>query len=66
MKRYPEFRTSKRATLDDPNRYPPVAHVWTESALGWANSKDGLGVFGRQPEMREIESLWRNRVQKNL
>lgn len=63
---FPELRTIKLATLDDPDKYPPVAHVWAKSAVSWAGTNDGLPVFSGQPEMSEIESLWQKRAQENV
>ena len=30
------------ASLDDPEAFPPVAHVWTSHKLGWVKLADGL------------------------
>ena len=30
------------ATLDDPEAFPPVIHVWTSHRLGWVTLADGL------------------------
>lgn len=59
---FPEFRTIKLATLDDPEKYPPVAHVWTKSALSWAGADDGPAAFSEQPEMSVLERLWSDRA----
>ena len=32
-------------SLDDPDAYPPVAHVWTSHRLGWVKLADDLPCF---------------------
>jgi hypothetical protein len=32
-------------SLDDPERFPPVAHVWTSHQLSWIRLADGLPCF---------------------
>ncbi len=50
--------------MDDPNRYPPVAHAWTESVLGWANSKDGLGVADTQSAIDALGTTDQERLDR--
>ena len=55
---YPEFRSVKIATLDEPAAIEPVAHVWVKRRVSWAPISDGLPEFPDQPEIAELESLW--------
>jgi hypothetical protein len=55
---FPQFKSVKLATLDDPSTISPVAHVWTENALGWMRIADDLPCFPKQAEMGELERLW--------
>lgn len=36
-------------SLDDPEAFPPVAHVWTSHRLGWLALADGLASFDEAP-----------------
>jgi len=36
-------------SLDDPEAFPPVAHVWTSHKLGWIKLADGLPYFEEDP-----------------
>jgi hypothetical protein len=55
---FPEFRSIKIATLDDPSAISPVAHVWTERRIDWSPVSEGLPEFRDQPEFAELERLW--------
>lgn len=37
------------ASLDEPNAFPPVFHVWTSHKLGWVQLSDGLPYFEEGP-----------------
>jgi hypothetical protein len=36
-------------SLDDPDTFPPVAHVWTSHKLHWVKLDDGLACFEESP-----------------
>jgi hypothetical protein len=55
---FPESRTIKIATLDDPAAVSPVAHVWTEQAISWDRSGDGIPRYPKQIEWADLERLW--------
>lgn len=33
------------ASLDQPEKFPPTRHIWTEDRLGWVSVADGLPQF---------------------
>lgn len=37
------------ASLDDPELFPPIAHVWTSHRLGWLKLADGLPCLDEGP-----------------
>jgi hypothetical protein len=45
----PEGRNLSAATLDDPRRYAPMAHVFTASAQPWDLVPEGVPRFERMP-----------------
>jgi hypothetical protein len=53
---FPQFRTVKLATLDNPAAIPPVAHMWTENIIPWVCIDDGLPRFSKQ--ISGVERLW--------
>jgi hypothetical protein len=36
-------------SLDDPDAFPPVVHLWTSHGLGWVKLDDGLPSFEEGP-----------------
>ncbi len=36
-------------SLDDPERFPPIAHVWTSHKLAWVRLADGLPCLEEAP-----------------
>lgn len=36
-------------SLDDPEAFPPVGHLWTSRRLGWVQLADGLPCFEEGP-----------------
>jgi hypothetical protein len=36
-------------SFDDPDAFPPVAHVWTSHQLHWVKLTDGLPSFEEGP-----------------
>ena len=62
---YPDFKAVKVATLDNSERFPPIAHVWAQSSVSWAGINDGLPVYQKQPGMDELERLWKIRSNEN-
>ncbi|MDP6427732.1 MAG: GFA family protein [Rhodospirillales bacterium] len=49
----------KAGTLDDPNWFRPIAHIWTRSAQGWFPFADGLPKFETAPEdPAALNELW--------
>ena len=36
-------------SLDDPDAFPPIAHVWTSQKLGWVELADGLPCLPEGP-----------------
>ena len=36
-------------TLDDPETFPPIAHIWTSHRLGWLDLTDELPRFEEGP-----------------
>ena len=58
----PAIRVLQPGTLDEPSRFPPVAHIWTRSAQPWVVFPEGVAVFPEQPgEPMQLAKLWRNR-----
>ena len=49
----------KAGSLDNPNWFNPIAHIWTRSAQSWFPFADGLPKFEQAPEdMNELNRLW--------
>lgn len=48
--RFAGIRSVKVATLDEPARVPPRAHLYVRSALPWLSLDDGLPRFDRMPD----------------
>ena len=49
----------KAGTLDNPNWFEPIAHIWTRSAQSWFIFADGLPKFEQQPkDSDELGRLW--------
>ncbi len=44
-----DFVVVRVGTLDDPDRFPPLQHIWADSAPGWACLDDSLPKSPRQP-----------------
>jgi hypothetical protein len=36
-------------SLDDPERFPLIGHVWTSHGLSWLHLADGLPAFEEEP-----------------
>lgn len=45
----PKMIALKAGTLDAPEAFAPVMHIWTRSALPWASIPDGLPRFEKGP-----------------
>ncbi|MET0364862.1 MAG: GFA family protein [Sphingobium sp.] len=45
----PKMVAIKAGTLDDPNPYPPTVHIWTSSAVSWANIPADAPRFEKGP-----------------
>lgn len=45
----PKMIALKVGTLDAPEAFAPVMHIWTRSALPWATIPDGLPRFEKGP-----------------
>jgi hypothetical protein len=57
------FVIVKAGTLDNPNWFRPVAHIWTRSAQSWFSFLDGLPKFEQAPDNSdELNRLWSNHV----
>ena len=55
----------KAGTLDNPNLFRPIAHIWTQSAQSWFSFADGLPKFKKAPEdTNELNRLWSNNILK--
>ena len=53
----------KGGTLDNPNWFKPVAHIWTRSALNWFPFIDELKTYEKAPEdTGELNRLWLERI----
>ena len=53
------FVVVKAGTLDDPNWFKPIAHIWTRSAQNWFPFSDKLKKFEQAPEdIDELSRLW--------
>jgi len=49
----------KAGSLDNPNWFKPIAHIWTRSAQSWFPFNDGLPKFEQAPEdADELNRLW--------
>jgi hypothetical protein len=55
---FPQSKTVKIATLDDPAEVSPVVHVWVEQAISWDRNDDGLPRYPKQIEWADLERLW--------
>ncbi len=55
---YSGFKSIKIASLDDPAKVSPVAHVWTKRLIKWACIDDGLPRFSKNADMAELQHLW--------
>jgi hypothetical protein len=56
------IRVLQPGTLDEPSLFPPVAHIWTRSALPWVVFPDGVALFPEQPEEpSQLARLWRSK-----
>jgi len=50
-------------SLDDPNWFRPVAHIWVRSAQVWYPFDDGLPTFEKAPEdLEALNALWQAHV----
>lgn len=45
----PGFYAVKAGTLDEPDAFAPVMHIWTESRIDWVAIPEGLPRFGKGP-----------------
>ncbi len=45
----PGIAVIKAGTADQPGRFVPTMHVWTQSKLPWADVPDGLPAFAQNP-----------------
>ena len=53
----------KAGTLDNPNWFKPIAHIWTRSAQSWFSFSDELPKFEQAPnDGDELNRLWSNYV----
>tara|TARA_B100001123_G_C15249673_1_gene1002317 strand:+ start:730 stop:1059 length:330 start_codon:yes stop_codon:yes gene_type:complete len=43
--RNPKITVLKTTTLDDPNLFPPQAHIYVKSKLNWLKLDDGIPKF---------------------
>ena len=60
--RVPTVRILRPGTLDDPQGFRPVAHIWTRSKLPWVVIPADEPVFEQQPpDPRALVDLWRAR-----
>ena len=58
-----DFIIVKSGTLDNPNWFSPIAHIWTQSAQSWFSFADGLPKFNKAPtDIDVLKQLWENRV----
>ena len=59
--KFPQIRTLRPGTLDDPRAYVPYGNMWTASAQPWAGFAPGPR-FERQPEdLLAMVRLWQER-----
>lgn len=59
---YPQSRTVKIASLDDPAAIHPIAHLHTEKRIPWACIEDGLPRYLKQVEsVADLEQFWAER-----
>ena len=57
------FIVVKAGTLDNPNWFRPIAHIWTKSAQSWFAFSDGLPKYRQAPKNKdELNRLWLNYV----
>jgi hypothetical protein len=49
--RFPQVRSVRVATLDDPSPLAPSAHLYVRSALPWVHLDDGLPRFDTMPDV---------------
>ena len=53
----------KAGSLDNPNLFRPIAHIWTQSAQSWFSFADGLPKFKKAPDDSDVlNRLWTNHI----
>jgi len=58
----PEFAALKPGTLDEPARFEPVAHLWTQHKQPHVQLSDGAQAFDQQPATwASLMQLWTQR-----
>jgi hypothetical protein len=56
---YPQSKTVKIASLDDPGVIRPIAHLHTENRIPWVCIDDGLPRYPKQVDsLAELQGLW--------
>lgn len=57
----PQIVAIKPGTLDDPERYQPVAHLWTQHTQSHVRFAEGATCFEEQPSLDVLVELWQAR-----
>lgn len=61
------FIVVRAGTLDNPNWFSPIAHIWTKSAQKWFSFSDELPKFEQAPnDTEELNRLWKMGLVKNV
>jgi hypothetical protein len=58
LQQAPGIRVLQPGTLDEPRRFPPVAHVWTRSALPWVVIPSHVATYEENAPFAEVAALW--------
>jgi hypothetical protein len=58
LQHVPSIRVLQPGTLDEPRRFPPVAHVWIRSALPWVVIPTDVATYQENAPVPEVLALW--------
>jgi len=60
-----EYCSVQVGTLKERQKFKPVAHIWTRSALDWATPNSIAKCFATEPTIEELVRLWRKTEYQN-
>lgn len=62
--KFPQVRTLRPGTLDDPRAYEPFGNIWTASAHRWAALAPGPCFEGQPEDPLAMVRAWQERPQR--